>query len=321
MHQNGSVDREALTQQGWELLESGEFVEAEEVADQLITLEVAGGYRLKAMCQVAYDEWEDAMASLDAGIIAFPEDWELHLMQGNFFSETEAYDQALAAFERALDCPDVQPSWINLNKAVIHSKMGEYEAALNICQSLEDPELKLQVLEVELRVLGEMDQADLIVNIAEDRLAELPEVEDGGTGAMLSKVLFMIAKANWEQEQPEESTLEYLWASIDYDRTNPHALWLLREIKAEYSTQAKLYKLLVKGDFVPDEEETEEATAFFTSYDVVADSVEEAFEMVREFEVEDVAQDSLEILQFEETEPEPESAKGIYEVGVFGFMG
>ena len=321
MYQNGSIDRETLTAQGWEYLETGAYFEAEEVAEKLIGLGEAGGYRLKAMCQVADDEWEDAMDSLQKGIEVFPEDWELHLMQGNFYSEGEAYDEALAAFEQALVCPGVQPSWIALNKAVIHSKTGDYEQALKICQSIHDPELKLQVLEVEFRVLGEMNHADLILNIAEDRLAELPEIEDEGSGAIYSKILFFIASASWDQDEPEEKTMEYLWASIDYDRTNPHALWLLREMRGEYSAEAKLYKLLVQGTFHPDEEDTEAPPSFFTSYEVLADSVEEAFEMIREFEVEDVDPDSLEILQFEESEAEPESPKGIYEVGVFGFAG
>ncbi len=325
MHENGSQKLEDLIQEGWDHLDAGEYEEAEAIATKLIASQASAGYRLQAMCQIADDDWEAARESLEAGVSRFPDDWELHLMLGNYLSENEEYDAALASFERALACPGVQPDWIAVNKAVIYSKIGAYEQALAICAQIDNPDLKLQVLEVEFRVMSETERYDEILATAEQRLEEVPEVDEEGAAVILSKVLYYIALASWRTDGPEAETLEYLWSSIDYDRSNVYALWLLREVRGEYSESAKTFTLLVQGNFALPEEEEEESDeageAFFTSYKVVADSLEEAYEMIVEFESEEVDTDSMEIMQYEEAPAEPESLKGIHEVGALGFLG
>ena len=324
MHENGSQKLEDLIQEGWDHLDAGEYDEAEAVAAKLIASQSSAGYRLQAMCQIADDDWEAARESLAAGVSRFPDDWELHLMQGNYLSENEEYDAALAAFERALACPGVQPDWIAVNKAVIYSKIGAYEQALAICAQIDNPDLKLQVLEVEFRVMSETERYQEILATSATRIDELPEIEDEGAAVIYAKVLYYIAYASWKTGGEKDWILEHLWTCIDYDRSNAHALWLLREVRGEYSKDAKHFKLLVQGLFVSEEDDEDEEIGgepFFTSYEVVADSLDEAYDMILEFEPEDVDMDSLEIVQFEEAPADPESPKGIYEVGALGFLG
>ncbi|MCK5743065.1 MAG: hypothetical protein KAH48_12700, partial [Chlorobi bacterium] len=99
--------------------------------------------------------------------------------------------------------------------------------------------------------------------------------------------------------------------AVHFDRKNKNAMWLLRDIRNEYSKDSKYFLVEVKGTLyvMMDEEEKEEL--FFAVYAVVADNQEEALSIIKEFERPEV-RNSLEIFTAQIAEPTTDLPKGIY---------
>lgn len=98
-----------------------------------------------------------------------------------------------------------------------------------------------------------------------------------------------------------------------YDWNNNYLLALIRDIGGRYSANACYFRLLVHCR-VPEASPRFEAGKelhFFVSYDVVADSPEEALEILREYEETDI-RPALEIEECDPLEERPEDPKGVY---------
>ena len=131
----------------------------------------------------------------------------------------------------------------------------------------------------------------------------------------------MAAQAYWYEDAPAELVDEFLGAAIYMDRTNPDVIWLWRERNPVFSEKARLFSIMVSGRMAPAAvPEGEVPPVFMTTYEVVADSLEEALDFIRAYEANLMDPEALIVNEAQESASEPGMAKGIYLVGGLGFL-
>ncbi|RMG27063.1 MAG: hypothetical protein D6730_07950 [Bacteroidetes bacterium] len=312
------MENESLIQQAWAQLEEGDSQPARELGEQLIAAGKQVGYLLKAASLEQEEDWEAAIRILSAGTEAHPGSWELWLSLGNMQVNLENWEAALAAYGRAAACPQAASGIIELHKAVAYTRMLDFDQALNTLQALVGSEVRNSAFLQKIELLHQLGHHKLILELVEEELESLAVPEDEEEAREMSRICSCIASACWYEEESEEMIQHYLKQAIEYDRTNPENLLLLREMAADFSDQARLYELLLKGKW--QEEEGRQASEFFCAYEVVADSQEEALAYIRAYEPEPILKDSLEIVEVDTSEAEEDEPKGIYVVTDLAFV-
>ncbi|MDA3843141.1 MAG: hypothetical protein PF588_02070 [Candidatus Kapabacteria bacterium] len=165
-----------------------------------------------------------------------------------------------------------------------------------------------------LAELGQMWNDKDYAKISEYGLAEaqrLPQQARGDGDKEISAVHFVIGSAMKELNYDKEHIKYHALQAAYFDRKNKNAMWLLRDIRNEYSEDSKYFLIEVKGTLyvIKDTEEKEEL--FFAVYAVVADNQDEALSIIKEFERPEV-RNSLEIFTAQIAEPSTNLPKGIY---------
>ena len=315
-------DNQLLIQQIWELMESESWEAAIAICEELKAIPSEAGFRMRAMIHVYQEEPQAALAEIQAGIKQFPEAWELHMQWGNLLSDSGDPSEALTVFDKASKLPGVEMHWIQLNQAMALFRQQSFEEALDLLQGIDHPQALNDAFALQLAILDTIGRHDLILEIAEEDLELLNPPEDDADAEVLARICTSVASAAWYQDKGEEIVRFYLQQVFDYQRGNPQALWLWREMNPLFSDQAQFYTLLMRGRFVPSEDGVA-GEEFLTSYGVMADSPEEAVEMIRALEGADMDSAAWEVLEVEIEElgeEEEIDAKGIYYVSGFGMF-
>jgi hypothetical protein len=125
-----------------------------------------------------------------------------------------------------------------------------------------------------------------------------------------SSILTELGHAYWLARRDSTRALTLAWEALDHTHSDEAALWLIREVEGQTSPAATHYRLLVEGDW-PEPDESGQARGFFMSFDIVAESLEEALAYARRLERGDVSA-SLRVSECEALEMRPSMPKGIY---------
>lgn len=315
-----SMTIDQATQQAenaWVLLSEGDHSAAEKLAHGLCDAGYEVGYRIRSAIAEEKEDWEQAESIINEGIKAHPEMWALRLQLGTLFTQSGRFEEANRVFEEALELPDVEKHWIEMNQAVAMSQLGKVDEALNILQGITHDELRNQAFEIKMQLLDQYQRHGLMLELVAEELEDLVHPQNEDEAAIMSRILALVANACYDQDQDEKETRFYLQQAINYDRSNELALMVLREMRAEFTEQGKLYGILIQANIKNEEGDT----PVMTTYGILADNVDEAVSMIHEFEIEGLDRESIQIMEVEETEPdEEEELKGIYLVGGLGFM-
>ncbi|MDX2250606.1 MAG: tetratricopeptide repeat protein [Bacteroidia bacterium] len=307
---------EKLNDQAWELIHEEKLKEAAEIGHKLKAEGIESGYRIVATTYVMEEKFDRAIAELKDGIKRIPDSWELHLQLGNFLSDNGDFDEAIRTLDQASRLPGAEKHWINLNKAVVYTRKADFDKALNLLQKIEHAEAVNQAFELQLRILDQLGHHDLILQM-EDELEYLQTPEDEESAETLSQICTHIARAYY-MEEDNDAAKHYIRQAVEYQRTNTDAAELLREINGQFSENSRIYSFVING--LLNDPESGDEIPFFTTYGVVADSEEEALELIHDYEIEAVDKNSLEISQVDSTENTEGDPKGIYLVGGFAFL-
>lgn len=307
---------DASSQRAWSLISQQEYAEAQRIGEQLIDAQEEVGYRIMAMSHAAQEEAEQALAVIEQGVIQLPQSWQLQLLRGSLLSEAGDFPAALKAFDAASALPEAELHWIDINRAVVYGRTQEIDRALNLLQRIEEPEAINDAFDIQLGLLDSVGRYDLIIELAEEDLDLLQAPTSEEEAATISRILSYVASAYWYEEEDGDEIDHYVRQAIAFDRNNPDALYLLREQEPVFSDQSQIYGLLVRGRlYRQTEEDTPQPMEFVTSYEVIADSEEEALGLVRNFEIREVDPQSLQIEAVETQPNDGEEPKGIYQVG------
>ncbi|MEL6672162.1 MAG: tetratricopeptide repeat protein [Bacteroidota bacterium] len=304
-----------LADEAWEAIQTEDWATAEAHGQSLLNLPHEYGYRILSMTALAQEDVEQAIRLTQEGIKAFPEAWQLQMQLGNIYLEGEDMKPALKAFEKALEHPAAEKGSIRINQAIAYYQAQQLDEALNALQLIEEEQYWIEALAMKLGMLEEVGRSDLVKEVGEEELESLPLPETEDQSQAMGRICLHIARACWEADE-EEATTFYLRQAIEYDRTQEQALWLWRERDPSFSDDPKAYSILMTGKM----RYQEETVDFMTTYGVIADSLEEAVEFIKAYEIEAIDRDSLGVLEVEEGKEEELEVKGVYMVGGFGFM-
>ncbi len=308
------IDR--LSHQAWALIGEEAYDEARQLGQQMVDADEEAGYRILAMIHAAQDESEAALQLIQRGVAHMPQSWQMRLLLGNLLSDAGDFEQAMQAFDAAKQLPEAELHWIQINQAVVHGRRGEIDQALNLLQQVDHHEAINEAFEIQLGLLDSVGRHDLIIELAEEDLDLLQAPETEEEAGTLSRILSHIASAYWYEDYDGDEVDHYLRQAIAFDRTNPDALYLLREQDPVFSDQSQVFSMLVKGViFESDEQGLERQVEFITSYEVVADDEEEALDLIRRFEITEIDPQSLQVEAIEPRPNEDEEPKGVYQVG------
>lgn len=229
---------EKLLERGRALLGDGEIDEALRVAGRLHGMRYSGGFELTALSYAAQGRLDEAVRVLEEGVEKAPKAWLNWQLLGSYRSDLGRFAEAEAAYERALTCPDVQPSSVRLKQAILAYRQGDPRKALGLAGLVDDPELRFH--------------SDLLA--------------------------------------------------------------MIREVHGLRSETAQHFRLVIHGRIPETSPERREAQGFYCSYDVVADTPDEALGFVRALDTRGPAADWT-IHEAKAVEPRPGNLKGVYWAG------
>lgn len=313
---------EQLMGRALDLLAEEDDEEALSIAAQLMEAEVPEGFSLAASVNESLQQGDEAKAILISGIAKFPDHWEFYVPLAELESQSGNTEQALAYLDKAESLPDNMPDYVNLHRAVAYSRVGEFEKALELLEQVEDMELVVPAINLQVKVLYDMGRLDLIIELANEKEELIAMAENESETFALGEIHTLIADAYFQEDEDEESATEHIYIALEFDRTQIDALDLLRRIKNMTSEKAKPFSLLVSGRFAEGILEEGEDPNFITSYVVMAESPEEALELVRDFETDDIDGESLRILEVseEELDDEDDKLKGVVMASELGML-
>ena len=245
------------------------------------------------------------MQALERGVEQAPDVWLNWQLLGNYRSDLGLIAEAVQAYERALECPGVSRSSIRLNQAILANRTGDHAAALRLAGEVDDPETAIwaAALRVDsLTALGKREEAERL------GLQVLSEAGEEADAEPLCNVALNIARIRLDRGDPRPDVRAFAVRQLERDPDNRDLLALLRDIDGLYSETARYYRLLVRGQIPEDHPMAGEAEGFYSNWQVLADSPEEALEFIRK--IDPTAALSLE--EWEAGEARPQDPKGVY---------
>jgi tetratricopeptide (TPR) repeat protein len=315
-----------LADRGYACVQHWDYKRAIKCGKKLLKLRHTSGFEILALAYAGKGKKKKAIRILEKGVRKGPGVWLLWQLLGNYYSDRKKFKKAQIAYEKALECEHTDTASVNFNHAIVFDRQGQYQEALS---ALEIPEetrlLSYRVQSLKALILQQLERNEEALQIAsqtQQQLLTLDKEFVDDNAEELSIVWYQLGNVYWQAAQDEENALKCASYSLALRRNETEALTLIRNIENRRTPQAKYYRLLIEGDW-PEEIEDKKArlrpAGFFTTYDVVADSKEEAFTYVCGFEPEEM-RDSLKIEECEVLEKRPDGPKGVYRITGYGIF-
>jgi tetratricopeptide (TPR) repeat protein len=293
---------------GLDCLNKGELEGALGAGRELEALRHTSAYEIAACAHAAAKRPEEAVRLLERGVSVAPDCWRNWELLGIYQSDLGRYAEAAEAFERALACPGPWVSSVRVNHAILESRRGNHEGALQALDFDPDPFCRLRAEQVranELFALGRLEEAGDVA--ARVLASEARRPEDGETlaraAATLGRVRLRLGRV------PQEVRRDAIGA-LEHDEDNPALLSLILEIDGRDGSNSRAFRLIVHIAELPSSFRPPRETDRFMGYDVVADTQDEALEFVRGFEV--ASGGEPELAGSFELETRPGDLKGVY---------
>ena len=303
-----------LMDKAYECLDSCDANGALKIGKKLKSMKYSGGFEIMAMAYAADDQKDKAIECLEEGVETCPDLWILWQMLGNYRSDQDEFDKAMACYDKAAACPNGDTSSVNLKRAVCLCRQGLYERALNTLQRVTSEECRIQRESVRVGCLVELRRFDEAIRRGEELAKEIGASE-GLADKYLSRTFSWLARAFLEGKKDKEKARAAVESALARDKVNDSALATLREVNnLPADDKDKLIWIVVEGQWpAPLEiEGEEECPGFYTNYWVVASTPREGFEFAREVELRDVRA-SLKISEHKVKQREAwQKLKGVY---------
>ena len=302
---------EELTDKGRAYLEKHEFEKALEVAKELEALRYTAAFEIAAQAYAGMEELHNAIQVLERGVRVAPECWLNWQLLGNYRSENGDFDGATHAYHRALACEHVWESSVYLNLAILASRQENHDEVFHYLDRVVDKELEFHATEIRIGAFARSGQQQEAIALAQEVLQANPAENEPQTGDVLARIAAELCRIRLQRNEPEDVIKTEVIAALAYDPSNAGLLGILRDIDNQYSERAQYFRLLFHGKFSPSHPYAQEVAGYFATYDIVADSPEEAMIFAQQLEGEgdDV---SFEIDSADALEPRPTEPKGVY---------
>jgi tetratricopeptide (TPR) repeat protein len=315
---------EKLMDEGFEALYSFNSDKAIIIGKKLKQLRHSSAFEILALGYNQIDKPEKSIEVLKEGVSVAPDVWLLWQLLGNYQSDTENFAEAQRCYCEALKCKGNDANAIKYNSAIAYSREKKYSDAETQINSIDFNQLENDV-NYKLLILSYAEKICI-----QNKLGKLIKAFELGKEVLVAKydvddfrdelaVLYTSHAETLYQMKQNKKALEYLWYSVELDKKNKRTSSLIREIENRFSKNTKYYRIMIQGVWPEPFEGESIKPGFFTSYDVVADDNEQAFELIKRFEP-DYVQGSLKIVESEVLEERPNEPIGIYSAGSYSFF-
>ena len=283
---NSSLEHaEQLTQEAFAALEAGHYERVTELTAQLRELKFSSVFEIEALFHLDLNRPAQALQVLDEGTELVPDLWLLWQLKGNVLSDLKRYDDALAAYDRALDLEGADANSLRLNRATALWRDGRVKAALREVESTgiegADLDLRWRLEALRLGLWAELQRCDEVRARAAALFAEQEDLEVEPEEAGPLSVAF--SQIGWALMGCDQTEAAGRWAeaALEVDRTNGQALLLKRDTTPNLPLADKTFRVLVRGE---DESGGEENQGFVTPIFVVASDKDGAQTLALNFE-------------------------------------
>ncbi|MBN2384655.1 hypothetical protein JXQ70_17410 [bacterium] len=313
-----------LMDQGLDALDSFNTKEAIKIGKKLKKLRQTSAFEILALAYHQDEKPDKSIEVLKEGLKVAPNVWVLWQLLGNYQSDSGNYDEAHKCYKMALGCEYKDESSIKYNSAIAYSRENKYADAENEIDSIDLDKLEYEKY-YKLLILISSEKINILNNLNKlkesysfGRAALGKEYDVDGYRDELASLYTAHAETLWLSNNNEKA-LEHLWYSIKLNKKHKRTGFLIREIENKFSKNAKYYRIMIEGIWSEPFEGETEKPGFFTSYDVVAENIEQAFELIKRFEPYYV-QDSLKIKESEILEENSSDPIGIYSANSYIFF-
>lgn len=295
--------------------------QALEIAEQLLALQQAVGFELKARALAALGRRSDAIAVLEEGLRAVPHFARLWSCLGELRSDAGDFTGAHDAFRSAETVGAELRQESIANDALVYLREKNAHAALARIRDAGvplDPALRSFAVYTRCSALIALGRHEEVITLCEAELVLLGD-EDSRSKPALQLAL---AEALWRGRKDRVKSLALCRRSGARERGHADAFDLLREIEGLDGSSAKPWhllchgKVLEKADADGDSFEglAPQQLSFLTTYRVLADTPQEALAFARQWEQE-VFGDKLLTFELEhstQTNDSVHGCKGVY---------
>ncbi|MCY3002946.1 MAG: bacterial transcriptional activator domain-containing protein [Planctomycetota bacterium] len=303
---------EQLWEDGVEALEACDWDEAEACGRKLEKLHFSGSFELAARAWIGRGDPERAVAVLERGIAVAPEMSRLHELLGSACSAAGRLEDALRAFDAAMQCQDVDTDSVQLSAAGVLLTHRQPKRALERVERVTGP--ASQPIATRLRLMGLLESGDFARCEALGNEALLKVDLSPLTPLQRSQVHSMVAWALHHQDKDRDRALKLAWEAIGIEHSNDPAAELIRILNGRRSTSTREFEIMIRADWhgehSPDSTSSARVVGFISTYVVLADSPEEALEFIRPFEP-PTARASVQIERSKDRGASPDEPKGV----------
>ena len=295
-----------LMEEGFVHLENLDYDRAMAAGKKLKKLRHSSGYEILALAYAGKGRKRKAIKILERCLKMAPHLWQFWELLGNFQADLERFEKAQESYSRALECPRADRDSVNLNKALALEKQGCLENAMESLDLIDDEELVYHAQAVKLRIMDVTGRNDQAWEFAKELMQDIPEA--GLEPDIHAYLLALAAQAVWVGGRDREKALELALKSLEISRSDPAAMWLVREMMDLRAPDSNVYEMTVS--YEPGSGDP----GYYFGCSVVAQTPDEALSFIRMFEPEHVRKavrvDSIKVIKKKTPQP-----KVVYSLG------
>lgn len=306
-------DAEELTREAYAALDNDDLNRAMDISQELINLRHVRGFEILALALEKQDRYTDGIDVLRKGVSVVPDAYPLWELMGNLYSKERDYENAETAYVTALSCAGANSASICYNMAVMLRHSGNPEHALSIAEQINSPLLSVRVNTLKVALLNSLQRYEEAGELANLLISEIMSMEELGDEDMkdLAMVYAELGRAIYLGTGNKQGAFESAWKSLEWERSEPTALWLVRELIGRKSQDSRWYQLEVEGNWYFSLEQGKSPPRFRVTYDIVADNIEEAMMFAKHLEPPEIRESML-VKMVSDRGSHPNHTQGLY---------
>lgn len=313
---------EKLMNQGFDYLDEYEYDKAIKIGKKLKKMRHSSAFEIMALAYKEKDQSKKSIKILEEGVSLAPKVWRLWQLLGNYYSDDKQYLDSQKCYESALSCPNVNKSSVYSNSSLAYFREGKFNEASKQHDKINykgpDEVFNLRSQSQKIDILIKLNKYEEAVKLGQTLIKkEWPEEKEDILHE-LSYTYASLSEGLWKLKKEKEA-LNSAWKAIELNKAHDKAAWMIREIEGKISDNAKHFNVMIEGIWpTPFEGETD-CPGFFTTYDVIAETEEEAVILIKRFEPKEV-RDTIKVEEIKIIEDRPNDPIGVYETSGYSFF-